>query len=130
MFCRNCANQLDEQAAVCISCGAPKGTGTAYCSNCATPTNPGAAICTNCGMSLTAIPSNEQKSKMTAGLLGIFLGGFGVHNFYLGYTNRAILQIVLTICTCSLAAWWGIIEGIMILTGKTNTDAQGNPLVD
>ena len=29
------------------------------------------------------------KSKMAAGLLGIFLGAFGVHNFYLGYTTKA-----------------------------------------
>lgn len=27
----------------------------------------------------------NAKSKMAAGLLGIFLGSFGVHNFYLGY---------------------------------------------
>ncbi|MDO4863734.1 MAG: TM2 domain-containing protein [Ruminococcus sp.] len=72
----------------------------------------------------------EQKSKMTAGLLGIFLGAFGVHQFYLGNTKRAIIEIVVTLVTCGIGGWWGIIEGIMILMGKINTDANGNPLAD
>lgn len=72
------------------------------------------------------------KSKMVAGLLGIFVGGFGVHNFYLGNTNKAILQIVVTIVTCGIGAIWGLVEGILILTGSPNfsTDADGRPLAD
>ena len=50
---------------------------------------------------------------MTAGLLGIFLGGLGIHNFYLGYTGKAIAQIALSICF-GAGAIWGLIEGIMI----------------
>lgn len=72
--------------------------------------------------------NNVQKSKMTAGLLGIFLGGWGIHNFYLGNTKRGIIQIIVSCCTCGLGSWWGFIEGIMILCGKINTDANGNPL--
>lgn len=37
----------------------------------------------------------NRKSKIGAGLFGIFLGIFGAHNFYLGYTKRGILQCVL-----------------------------------
>ena len=73
----------------------------------------------------TGIPST--KSKTAAGLLGIFLGAFGVHNFYLGYTGKAIAQIALSICF-GAGAIWGLIEGIMILTGKINKDANGVPL--
>ena len=36
----------------------------------------------------------QQKSKIIAGILGIFLGGFGIHNFYLGRTTRAVIQLV------------------------------------
>jgi TM2 domain len=68
------------------------------------------------------------KSKVTAGLLGIFLGGFGVHRFYLGYTGIGIAQIAVTIVTCGFGALWGLIEGILILTGSINTDAAGRPL--
>ncbi len=130
MFCKNCANPLDAAAVVCVKCGAPKGAGNAFCHNCAAPSAPGAAICTNCGVALTQAAQAGQKSKMTAGLLGIFLGAFGVHNFYLGFTNRAILQIVLTVVTCGAAGLWGVIEGIMILAGSINKDAAGAPLGD
>jgi len=33
------------------------------------------------------------KSSVTAGLLGIFLGGFGVHDFYLGYKSQGIIHV-------------------------------------
>ncbi len=70
-----------------------------------------------------------MKSKMTAGILGILLGAFGVHRFYLGYTKIAIIQIVVTLLTCGVGGWWGVIEGIMILCGaKITTDADGNSL--
>jgi uncharacterized membrane protein required for colicin V production len=72
------------------------------------------------------------KSRMVAGLLGIFVGGFGVHNFYLGYTNKAIIQIVVTIVTCGIGAIWGFVEGILILMKNDSwlTDADGVPLTD
>lgn len=72
----------------------------------------------------------EQKSKLVAGLLGLFLGAWGVHNFYLGNTGRGVAQIIVTIVTCGIGALWGLIEGIMILTGSINKDAKGIPLKD
>ena len=39
----------------------------------------------------------NAKSKMAAGLLGIFLGSLGIHNFYLGYTGKAVAQLLITI---------------------------------
>jgi TM2 domain-containing membrane protein YozV len=80
----------------------------------------------------SAPPGSQPKSRVAAGLLGILLGGFGAHNFYLGYTNKAILQLVLTIFTCGIASIWGLVEGILILTKNENylTDANGVPLVD
>lgn len=68
------------------------------------------------------------KSKMTAGLLGIFLGGFGVHRFYLGYTGIGIAQVVVTLITFGIGALWGFVEGILILTGTIDKDAEGRPL--
>lgn len=70
----------------------------------------------------------NAKSKMAAGLLGIFLGAWGIHNFYLGNTTRGIIQIVVTLVTCGMGGLWGFIEGIMILCGSISTDANGNPL--
>lgn len=64
-------------------------------------------------------PGGSSKDKMTAGLLAIFIGAFGVHKFYLGgpkQKNAAILQIVLTVVTCGAAGVLAFIEGIIYLT--------------
>lgn len=130
MYCRNCANPMAANAAVCVRCGVAAGEGSHYCPNCGAETPPEAAVCVKCGVALSKpVPEGEQKSKLTAGLLGIFLGGLGIHNFYLGYTGKAIAQIVLSLCF-GIGAIWGLIEGIMILTGSIKTDAKGIPLKD
>lgn len=72
----------------------------------------------------------NQKSKMVAGLLGLFLGAYGIHSFYLGNTKKGIIQIVVTIVTCGIGGLWGFVEGIMILCGKVTVDANGVPLKD
>lgn len=127
MYCRNCGQAMDPNAAVCVHCGFKKGQGTAYCSNCGAQTQPGATFCPNCGAPLAQYTPDQQKSKMTAGLLGVLLGGLGVHNFYLGYTGKGIAQICLSFC-CGAGYIWGLIEGIMIFTGNIDKDANGIPL--
>ncbi len=74
----------------------------------------------------------QPKSKIAAGLLGIFLGGLGIHRFYLGYTTIGVIQLVLFFVTGGIASLWGFVEGIMILAGATyfQRDAQGIPLRD
>jgi phage FluMu protein Com len=72
----------------------------------------------------------SDKSKLAAGLLGIFLGGYGVHRFYLGYVGIGIAQILVTLVTCGIGGLWGFIEGVMILTGSINRDSDGRPLRD
>ncbi len=78
--------------------------------------------------------ASQQKSKITAGILGIFLGMFGVHNFYLGYTGKGVAQLLLTLLTCFIASpiteIWAFIEGVLILTGGIGTDGKGIPLKD
>ena len=139
MFCKNCGNPMDPNAAICVKCGCATGTGANFCPNCGQPTAPGAFACTNCGFGLAtaaAAPAVGAKSKLTAGLLGIFLGGFGVHNFYLGYTGKAVAQLLIALLgSCiavgpAVAGIWGLIEGIMILTGKIAVDGKGNALKD
>ena len=101
-----------------------------YCFNCGKKVNEVQDVCLNCGVNLRKnkkIDNVNGKSKVTAGILGIFLGCYGVHNFYLGYTGKAIAQIALSICF-GAGAIWGLIERIMILTGKINKDANGVPL--
>ena len=74
---------------------------------------------------------DTRKSKLAAGVLGIVLGGLGVHRFYLGYIGIGVAQVIVTICTAGIGALWGLVEGILILAGSTiTTDAEGNPLKD
>jgi TM2 domain-containing membrane protein YozV len=75
-----------------------------------------------------------QKSRTTAGILGILLGFVGAHRFYLGDKGWGVLQVAAFLLTFAftfgLVGLWGVIEGIMILC-KANTfsrDASGVPL--
>lgn len=58
-------------------------------------------------------PSWPVKSKVAAGILGIFLGGIGVHKFYLGKIGMGILY--LCFCWTGIPACIGFIEGIIYL---------------
>lgn len=59
------------------------------------------------------IPSSDR--KITAGVLGILLGGLGVHKFYLGYTGAGIIQLLAGIFSCGAFVVVGHIEGIIYL---------------
>lgn len=80
------------------------------------------------------VPST--KSKAVAGVLGILLGTLGIHNFYLGYTGKAITQLLITVLSFGMLAFvssiWGVVEGIMILTAAPGSpagrDARGGVL--
>ncbi|MEO7977178.1 TM2 domain-containing protein [Flavobacterium sp.] len=63
----------------------------------------------------------EENKKVLAGVLGIVLGGFGVHKFILGYTQEGIIQLVVTLVTCGMGSLIGFVEGIIYLT-KTDEE--------
>lgn len=77
--------------------------------------------------------ATPPKQWVLALVLAFFLGGFGVHNFYLGYTTRGIIQLLLTITLVGapISAIWALIEFIMIImrSGSYGYDASGQPLV-
>ncbi len=62
------------------------------------------------------VPPNYKppKSRLAFILLGIFLGGLGIHNFYAGYTGKGLAQLLISVLTCglgSIVVWvWVIIE--------------------
>lgn len=47
-------------------------------------------------MSETA-STTATKSHVTAGLLALFLGGLGIHKFYLGYTKEGVILLVINL---------------------------------
>jgi TM2 domain-containing membrane protein YozV len=107
MFCSHCGNEIAPHAVVCIRCG---GASAAQASV------PAAA----------SAASKIPKSRVAYVLLGLFLGAFGIHNFYAGYAGRGVAQLLITLLTGWLivpliAVWiWVIIE---ICT--TDRDPQG-----
>ena len=91
----------------------------------------------------------QGKSRVVAGLLNLFLGGFGVGDFYLGYTQYGIYKLVITIAFVVLGfldlgfistligllkyVWWLALLAMAVLTfmGKWiyEKDANGVPTV-
>lgn len=65
--------------------------------------------------------TKAENKKMVAGILGILLGAFGAHKFYLGYQKEGIIQLVVTLVTCGLGSMVGFVEGIIYLT-KSDDD--------
>lgn len=75
------------------------------------------------------------KSRVVAGLLGIFLGALGIHRFYTGHTGIGMIMLLITVLSLGILAavtsLWGLIEGILYLVSKTGSysrDASGRPL--
>lgn len=58
-------------------------------------------------------PAWPIKSKVAAGVLAIFLGGIGIHKFYLGKIGMGILYLLF--CWTGIPAIAAFIEGIVYL---------------
>ena len=91
----------------------------------------------------------QGKSRVVAGLLNLFLGGFGIGDFYLGYTQYGIYKIVISLAFVILGfldlgflsyiigllnyAWWAVLLVVAVMTfmGKWiyEKDANGVPTV-
>ena len=130
MYCRNCGKEVHPQAVACPGCGVPPTAERKFCQNCGTATQLNQTLCTKCGGALMSGVSGT-KSKVAAGLLGIFLNWLGIHKFYLGYTKEGVIMLLVSIlggiCTCGVATGVmsviGLIEGILYLT-KTDEEFE------
>ncbi len=75
-----------------------------FCKKCGTEIYDGAKFCTSCGTKLeinNEIQVSENaspKSRLAALLFGIFLGGIGVHNFYLGHAIKGLTKVLMLVC--------------------------------
>ena len=76
MFCSHCGAEIADKAVICVKCGVATG--------------------------VNKIPVNtDVKSRLIYIVLAIFLGCFGIHNFYAGYTGKAVAQLLI----CLLIGW-------------------------
>ena len=126
MFCSQCQNEMPDGSAFCNNCGARLMGGGAAA-------GPEAQTTAQYPQPQTQ-PNPQAKSKIAAGVLGILLGCFGVHNFYLGFTGKAVCQLLLGTVGIFIfvgpiiSSIWGLVEGIMILCSSNGKDARGVPL--
>ncbi|MCH5334722.1 MAG: TM2 domain-containing protein [Alistipes sp.] len=99
MFCSHCGAEIHDNAIICVKCG------------CAV---------NNASVPKPVNPNKSEKSWTAAMLLCLFLGGFGVHRFYVGKVGSGVIQL-LTLGCCGI---WTLVDFIIIVTGGF-TDNEG-----
>lgn len=79
------------------------------------------------------IKSTSTKSRAVYIILAIFFGGLGVHNFYAGYKNKGVWQLVLCLVSIPLSfVIVGFFTGLALLIWvivdivTINKDSDGN----
>jgi TM2 domain-containing membrane protein YozV len=90
-----------------------KGPDEKFCESCGEIIKLQAEICPKCGVRQKKSPTSG-KSKTTAGILALLIGGLGVHKFYLGQAGMGILYLLF--CWTGIPLLVGLIEGIVYLT--------------
>ena len=141
MYCKSCGAFIESAAAPSVYGAGAYTAGLFRCRVCGGKIISGADICIGCGATVVHGAGHGAKSKLAAGLLGVCLGAVGAHNFYLGYTGKAALQVFLLMIFAIFMGRsiiygigfitvfvWGVAEGIMILAGKIATDVNGDAL--
>ena len=68
----------------------------------------------------------SDKQKLVAGLLGILVP-YGIHSFYLGFTQKGVIQLILSFC-CGVGVIWSFVEGIILLVNG-GVDSEGRELI-
>lgn len=114
MFCKTCARQIGENR-ICPYCGTVQWNLEEETIEFSKEHHPQMEL--------------SPKNRMTAGILQLFLGMFGVGRFYLGYQKQGIFHILATLATCGLGGLlWGVIDGFLIIDGKIPYDGEGRRL--
>lgn len=118
MKCEYCDNEIQQGVMRCPCCGATlqsQDTNIIVSSK-AVP----------CSTENSNEPTDTRKSRVAYILLGVFLGGLGIHNFYAGRLNRALGQLLTTVLTgwlifpiLAVAIW--VLVDVCVIT----TDGEG-----
>ena len=82
MYCRNCGNEISNEASICVRCGVAVGKGNAYCGNCGNSVDPDAVVCVKCGAALKRIvPQNVEKRELVKAII-LSLVTCGIYGIY------------------------------------------------
>lgn len=100
-----------------------------YCSQCGAQLVDEAVVCPQCGCPVqpqrSVDPNASPKSRLIALLLCIFVGGLGIHRFYVGKIGTGVLWLL----TAGCFGIGALVDLIMIACG-TFTDSDGKPVTD
>jgi TM2 domain-containing membrane protein YozV len=107
MYCSKCGKEMAEDAAFCPHCGAPSKV---------------VHVHTQLTRKYTG-PDISEKLLLPALLLCLFLGGLGIHRFYVGKIGTGILWLL----TGWLLGIGTLIDLIMIIVGSFK-DSEGKTL--
>ena len=146
MICQYCGGEIKEKTNSCIYCGAPceyyeyediceeddekicETAGKEYVPFYKKNTISPLIFSEEEDLAVKDEDRDKDKSRFVYILLAIFLGCFGLHNFYANYKKRGITQLLLTV----FLGWTGFILGILavwifIEIIITNKDGNGKP---
>lgn len=148
MYCKECGTAYEnENGEYCLSCGVKKENGNKFCQDCgAEKKNENQAICLSCGVEFeydneAELEKNEanveesEKTRLVALLLGLFLGGFGAHQYYVGNAKKGTIILVLSLAGCITFGITSIVACIMIwvdlfhIIAGTFTDSENKKLI-
>ena len=137
-YCHSCGRILHLAASSCTDCGAPQAASSlatvansespspgapalqanhVFCRGCGAAIHETARDCPKCGapqkLAGAGVESVGGKSRIVAALLAFFLGGLGVHKFYLGSILQGFLYLLM--CWTFIPSVIAFIEGIYYL---------------
>lgn len=85
-----------------------------YCRDCGSVIQSRAEICPKCGVRQKTYVGAAGRSRTSAAIFALFLGGLGVHKFYLGQPGLGILYLFF--CWTFIPSIVGFIEFIVYLS--------------
>jgi TM2 domain-containing membrane protein YozV/Tfp pilus assembly major pilin PilA len=97
IFCRGCGKEIHESAVTCPHCGAPQ-------------------------VAAAAAPAKKLKSQTVAALLSAFLGGLGIHRFYLGPIWVGVVYLLF--CWTGIPGLIAFVETFIIVFSSQETWAK------
>ena len=143
MYCRNCGVLVNNSDMICAKCLVPLGAGEQFCQACGAAAQKGRPSCPSCGaklsLSLRQTGQTGFKSKRVSVLLALILGFFGAHDFYLGNKKWGLFKLITSSISLALYftvaivlfvinLFWGILDGLLILSDRRDKDAFGYPM--
>ena len=116
-FCSKCGCQLRDDDLFCPSCGSK-----------VEPFDNKIHVSADLRNIASSTGDNvSNKSRLCAALLAFFLGGLGIHRFYIGKTTSGIFMLLF--CWTLIPSIIAFVDFIIILCGSA-TDSEGKQIVE